>query len=367
MNRFRRWVVPFSVLLLLFFFSCKKPQAVVQRAYYFWRTNDASDAERAFLKQHGVQKLYAHLLDVDWSEVYGAVPVAGNDIERINHHIWQYDSFAVDMVPVVFITNKTFERIDSAAIPELAKRIIRRCLPSYDDVDKRHEKKHYLHQYGGPLRPGELQFDCDWTEKTAARYFYFLREIKRLLPSDSIQISATIRLHQFRYPEKTGVPPVSRGMLMVYNLSSPKQYGAGNSIFDEKKASPYFTRPKKYPLPLDIALPAWSWCLIFRNQQLYQIENGLSEKDLQKLSFLKPAGKHIYTVTKDTVYRELFLRPGDEIKAEGISEATLKDAARLAKGAVNTDAFSVSLFELSEKEFENYNRETIHQVYDTFR
>ena len=365
MDGFPRFFCLSTTIFLLFSCSNKKPE--VTEAYYYWRTNNASVGERNFLKQHGIKKLYAHLIDVDWSNVYGPIPVASNELGAMNYEFARFDSFPIQIIPVVFITNKTFEKIDSFEIPLLAKRLVRRCLPAYDDIDKNYEKRNFSFYFGLPLGPKEIQFDCDWTVNTAGKYFSFLKEVKKLLPSDSIKISATIRLHQFKYPGKTGVPPVDRGMLMVYNISDPKQYKLDNSIFEEDKASPYFTSTKRYPLPLDIALPAWSWCIIYRNKQFYQVENDLDEDELNKVSFLKPKGNHFYEVTQDTVYHDLFLRPGDEIKAERTDERSLKAAAKLARNARNTDTFTVSLFELSEKEIQRYSYETLHEVYSSFR
>jgi len=233
------------------------------------------------------------------------------------------------------------------------------------DVD--YEKRNLIRSYGrkGTVPPKEIQFDCDWTIKTKGKYFYFLKEVKSLLPNN-ILLSATIRLHQYKYPGKTGVPPVNRGMLMVYNISDPKQYAQPNSIFDKNKAAAYFTSDIKYPLPLDIVLPAWSWSLVFRDHQFYQVENELTENDLKAVSFLRATGNHRYIVTQDTVYQDLFLRIGDEIKAESIDVTALKAATELSRNAVNTDSFTVSLFELSEKEFQQYNHETINEVYTSF-
>lgn len=369
MDSFRRLRPYYFPILLFLLISCSNKQSAsrrIERAYYYWRSGDATPNERKFLKQQSIQKLYVRLLDVDWNEAQGAIPLNGTSIEPIQYTLERYDSFPVQMVPVVFITNKTFDRINEADIPLLARRLVRRCLPSWDSTDIRYEQARFVGNYGGPARPKEIQFDCDWTVKTSSKYFQFLKEVRHLIP-DSIQISATIRLHQYKYPDKTGIPPVDRGMLMVYNISDPKQYTPGQSIFEAGKAKAYFTTGKKYPLPLDIALPAWSWCLIYRNKQFYQIENGLGEADLKELSFLKPAGDHFYRVTQDTVYRDLFLRPGDEIKAEGIDEKTLQQAADLAAKAVNSDHFTVSLFELSENEFKNYSHETLNKVYTSFR
>ena len=321
--------------------------------------------ERKFLKDHRIEKLYVHLMDVDWSSTQGAIPVTENELQLTQDAMQRYDSFPQQLVPVIFITNKTFELIDSFDIPLLAKRLVRRCLPAYDWIDVAYEQRQSIKSSGGTIPPKEIQFDCDWTNKTKRNYFQFLTEVKKLLP-DSVLVSATIRLHQYKYPLKTGVPPVDRGMLMVYNVSDPKQYAQSNSIFDQKKAAAYFTSNKNYSLPLDIVLPAWSWCIIYRDQQFYQVENELTEYDLNTLSFLKAKGNHWYTVTRDTVYHDLFLRLGDEIKAEGINPEQLKAATQLSHKAMNTDTFTVSLFELSQKEFQQYNHEAIDEVYTSF-
>ncbi|AEV97252.1 hypothetical protein A4D02_17205 [Niastella koreensis] len=366
MDSYHRLKPFFLPLLFILLINCSHPPRRVDSAYYYWKTGDASDSERNFLKVQGIRKLYVRQLDVDWSDVQGAIPLNGTSIETLNYQLVKYDSFAVQMIPVVFITNKTFERISPGDIPQLAKRLVRRCLPSYDSVDIRYEENHYIDFHGGPIKPKEIQFDCDWTVKTSPAYFQFLKEVRKLTP-DSITISATIRLHQYKYPDKTGVPPVNRGMLMVYNISDPKQYTPEQSIFDINKASAYFTQTKKYQLPLDIALPAWSWCLVFRDHQFYQIENGITESDLQQQAFLKPTGNHYYQVTQDTTYHDLFLRPGDEIKAEGVDDTQLQQAAQLAGKAVNTPDFTVTLFELSEQEINRYSHETLNQVYSSFR
>ena len=120
----------FAIICLFVFSSCKKKPAQVTRSYYFWRNDDGtSDTEENFIKQHGIRKLYTRLMDVDWSEVYGPIPVSTTYITAINEQLNIYDSLSLEMVPVVFITNKTFERIDTADIPLLAKRLVRRCLP----------------------------------------------------------------------------------------------------------------------------------------------------------------------------------------------------------------------------------------------
>jgi len=357
-----------STISIILFFSCNKKQPEIIRSYYYWRSDSyVNTSERNFLADHQIHKLYARLLDIDWSEVYGAIPVSEVNLNALNKQLNFYDSLHISIIPVIFLTNKTFDKIDTAEIPVLAKRIVRRCLPAYDSVDIEYENRgNYYYNKLLAINSGEIQFDCDWTISTSKKYFQLLDAVKKLLP-DSIEVSATIRLHQYKYPSKTGVPPVNRGMLMVYNVSDPKKYTQINSIFNYSDAAPYFTSNKKYPLPLDIVLPAYSWCFIFRNQKFYQIENELSAADLENLKFLRKEENGFYKVLQDTVFQDLFLRPGDEIKAEGISEEILQEAASLAKKSVNSNHYSIALFELSEKEIKNYSRETIDKIYNSYR
>jgi hypothetical protein len=343
--------------------SCTHKKEITP-AYYFWRTEGRiSSQERERLRKHQVHTLYTKVLDIDWSAVNGAIPVASLDINDFNKELNKYDTLGIKILPVVFITNKTFSNIDSTEIPILAKRVLRRCLPAYDSTDIAYENRNDVDS-AFSASPNEIQFDCDWTVSTAKKYFQFLKTVRQLLPSDSIHISATIRLHQYKYPGKTGVPPVDRGMLMLYNVSDLTRYSPVNSIFDKEKAAAYFTGNTVYPLPLDIALPAYSWALIFRNRKFYQIKN-----DLYIDSSFASAGdmKNFYRVKKDTVLGDLFLRPGDEIKIESIDGDLLAAAVDLSKRAVNNNAFRVALFELSSNEIKQISDETLSHTYSSYR
>lgn len=362
MNPPRLSRLPLLWLLLVLLFSCKEKK--VTRGYYFWRnTTHVQQAERSFLRQHSVQKLYAKCLDIDWNDINHAYPITITPVHNIALNLQHYDSMAIKIIPVVFITNKTFRHIDSAEIPLLATRVLRKCLPGFDEAGIP------LRHYSGnnyPM-PSEIQVDCDWSATTKDKYFFFLQQIRQQLATRKITISATIRLHQYKYPGKTGVPPVHRGMLMVYNVEKLTDHAADNSIFDYDKAKTYFTHNKPYPLALDIALPAYSWGIIFRQGKFLQIENNLNKDTLQKSAFLRHTQGNSWKVTADTVFYDVFLRPGDEIRLEQVDEQTLLQVAKLAAKAINTDSFAVTLFELSEAEIKNYQHETVEQVYTGFR
>lgn len=356
------------IFIVFLFTSCKHTDRQVTRAIYHWKNSSYIENEqRLLMQQHSISRLYVKLMDIDWQENRGAIPLGINHLEDLGPNIFIYDSSVVELVPVIFITNKTFTRIDSADIPLLATRILRKCFTAYDETDSQSETRFAWLTQRYKLHPAEIQFDCDWTESTASKYFYFLETVKKLLPDASTEISATIRLHQYKYSNKTGVPPVNKGMLMVYNISEVTKYTPVNSIFEYDKAKPYFNTGKEYSLPLDLALAAYSWGIVYRDKKFFTIEHGMMPEMLQQKEYFRLNAKNIYTVRKDTLLNNLFLRPGDEIKIESIDEKRLMQAANLARRALNNDSLTVSLFELSSPTLKNYSHETIEQVFNSFR
>jgi hypothetical protein len=344
------------------FLSCTHKKPVVEKAYYFWRSDEPTHDEKKFISDMHLSKLYVRGFDVDWDEALGPVPVGKASLQGTYRTLRFYDKIPVQVVPVIFITNKTFERLDTAEIARLAKRVVRKAVPLYGAELREHA--YYDRDY--LLMPSEIQFDCDWTTTTASRYFRFLEEVKKLLP-DSVRLSATIRLHQYKYPGKTGVPPVHRGMLMIYNTGSVKDPRTKNSIFTMAGAEAYFTGDKKYPLPLDMALPAWSWSIVYRNDQFLQIANGVTPEEIDAATFAQKIKGSAYLVMKDTSFHDMYLRRGDLLRTESVTAEQLQQAAQLAKKAVNTDRFTVSLFELSESEIKNYSHAQLDQVYHSMQ
>ena len=107
----------------------------------------------------------------------------------------------------------------------------------------------------------EIQIDCDWTMTTRKTYYDFLMRLVERARNENIQISTTIRLHQLTQP----VPPVERGVLMMYNTGDVRQWEGTNPILDMRDAGPYMRHLKKYDLPLSTAYPVFAWNVLFRD------------------------------------------------------------------------------------------------------
>lgn len=319
----------------------------VTRSVYYWKNNFYLDTNDSItLKKLGISKIYFKLMDIDWSPVHHAYPVSKAEIQ-IGFNLRQ------ELVPVIFITNRTMLNIEKEAIPDLANKIWKKVYNSLDS---------YYHIY-------EIQLDCDWTEKSKENYFYLISELKKI---SNRKISATIRLWQYKYPTKAGVPPADRGMLMCYNMDDYKKMETENSIFTKETALSYINGVKKYPLELDIALPAYSWSVLFHLGKFATIIDELDEEEIQQLSYLVPQGDNKYMVSVDTVltrpqsFENIYLRAGDILRLENITPDDFIQSAKIAREAINSKNISVSFFSYDTATINKFGSKTYEKVYHTF-
>jgi hypothetical protein len=328
--------------------ACERPPRHVDRAFYYWKTEGYSfnDNERKFLDTLRVKKIYVRFFDVSYNEVQGPVPVG--ELDYLGHRAVS----GREIVPTVFITNFTFAKLGREQVPDLAQKVTRKITHMIRGEDKE------------PLLTlRELQLDCDWTATTKEKFFLFCLEMKKLNPR--VKISATIRLYQYKYYQKAGVPPVDRGMLMFYNLTDLRNPKAKNTILDLEEAKKYLTHDD-YPLKLDIALPIFSWASVFREGQYVDVYRNLTAQQANALTFLKKAGENLYDCQTDTVYERFYLREGDRLRIEEVSEAQLRESAALLRDIAHSDSASITFFHLDKNLIDRYRHETFEQVYAAF-
>jgi len=290
------------LFLLLLAAACRRADAPASIAFYHWQSEIRISAqERAFLADLDAERLYVKYLDVDL-EAGEAVPKAGLRLADSSYR--QYD-----IVPCVFITNRTFQAGTSPE--ELAEKVWA-----------------YLQQVNqeAGLVPQAYQFDCDWSLTTRDAYFDFLRAIGQR--AGQANLSATIRLHQYRYPEQTGVPPVDHGCLMYYNMGDIEDVKEPNSLLNTETAARYLEGAGTYELPLDLALPLFSWVLVYRFGELYRI---LPEPDLNALAQMPELEKTApgrYRVQQNVYFGGHYLNRGDRLRLEVPSRQALRKAAQ---------------------------------------
>jgi hypothetical protein len=202
-----------SLLFVSALSSCKR-ESKADAAFYYWKqTLTLNKAQQQILDEVAAGKLYLRFFDIKWNSSSGKA------------HPEAIISFkdpvkTTKLIPVIFITNQTFEKLSTAGVDSLA-------MQSNTLLQHLAQEQKISYQY--------VQFDCDWSLGTKDKYFQFLKSFKAISKK---QLEATIRLHQVKYQVRTGIPPVDRGILMFYNMGklSAKPEDP-NSIYNPKDAT----------------------------------------------------------------------------------------------------------------------------------
>jgi hypothetical protein len=269
------------------------------------------------------RRLYVKFFDVAWDDASNeAVPQAS--LERVGE--WT----DYDMVPTVFITNQTMLELPATERKDLAERILQKITSLWPG-----------------LQPGEIQLDCDWTEGSRDAYFQLLALVRERLPTTT-KLSVTLRLHQYRYPEQTGVPPADRAMLMFYNMGDLTDWEEPNSILNLEKARPYLQTTAPYPLPLDLALPIFNWGVLFREGKMIKLLPGLTANALTAVGakLLDQGDDQRFEITKSTYLEGYYLYRGDQLRLETIRAEQLVEAARLLRSVTTSSNAYLSFYHL---------------------
>jgi hypothetical protein len=352
-------VIPFLCLFL----SCST-QGNKNRAFYYWQTNfNFSENDKKTADTLGINKLYIRYFDVDWSTMrQEAIPVG-------IFGFWECQRFPSDFVPCIFITNTVMLKSSKAQLDTLASRIHRKVNELSESLI---EQQKWSADSSFVLKNGklvenwtEIQIDCDWTEKSKNNYFYFLKSLKKL--ASNKQISATVRLWQLKYQEKAGIPPVDKAMLMCYSTGNPRNYNIQNSIatYDELKS---YIKGQKYALPMDFALPLYSWVVLFRNQKFKEIigdfENNIVFDDT---CMFKHLADNRFLFKSDTVIGNTYLRYGDELRVENLkSEELEKLTDLLSSSDLYSPKSTISFFSWNTSNIQQYGKENIKHYFDNF-
>lgn len=334
-------------MILLLACGCAQRHRQVTPGIYYWKTRYEIDSlSTQKLQQLQVNKIYLRVFDVDWDEAHrAAMPVA-------NVRIRQALQPGGDYVPVVFITQKTLAQLTDADIPTLAEHITK-MLQSICTSNG--------------IAPKEIQIDCDWTAGTKELYFELLKTLKLQPFVQNKILSCTIRMHQVKYTTRNGIPPADRGMLMCYNMGDTKKYGPHNSVLDAGGAKQYLKNIGGYPLPLDVALPLFDWCLLFKNQQLRGVLHDVQPQQITA----SPAFVH----TKGCLYR--CVQPieiggyrfavGDEVRVEAPGIDEIQEVAGYVSERIKNDTFSVALFDCDSITLNKFSIHELETVYSSFR
>lgn len=319
-----------------------------QRAFYFWKTQWSSSPviERSLADGH-IARLYLRFFDVDWDDAaHAALPVSPLQLASPL-------PVGMEIVPVVFVTNRVFFNTAYADVDALAEHVLMK-------VGKM--------AAAARLNPQEVQLDCDWSDATRTRYFRFVDLLRQKLNAQQIRVSATIRLHQIKYAERTGVPPVDRGMLMFYNFGPLRADAVRSSIFNAPDAARYAAHIARYTLPLDLALPLFSWSVHSRDGSVLGLIEKLERADLASADGFLALSPVRYKAVRSFFFRGRYFMDGDELLLEETTPAVTRQAAELAaRGARPKPFATIAFFDLDERNLRHYAAFDFHSILAAFQ
>lgn len=317
-----------------------KPGARHGNGIYWWKTVfNPNRNELEFLKQHSIKRVYVKFFDV--------VPYSGEDDYIAPVATVRFDSpkpDGVEIVPVVFISTKAVRRM--ADIGGGAEKIVKRVrnMASYNNL--------------GEVK--ELQLDCDYSWRDAGAFNNLCNEVRKLI-GDSVVLSATIRVSQLK--NTSSLPPVDRGVLMLYNTGSFKNYYSKNSILSSEDVELYLKDSGDFGLPLDLAFPAYRWGLWFDGLNTFNAILHTSDfSDTTLYSAIN--GTNRLSVNKDHFVDGQHIRKGDKIRPEVSDYNEIMKTKKLVFNALKDNCRDIILFHLDSAQLNQFNANEIDSIYN---
>jgi hypothetical protein len=329
------------ILFFIILITACKQKRVVNTSFYYWKTVYKTDTlENTYLKQLHSKRLYVRIMDVDLDNNYSKMPIPVAPISFANS---LPDTLA--LVPVVFIANDVLKEHSEPKIKELAGKITAFVKAKALQAGKRDYQ--------------ELQIDCDWTATTRDHYFKLLDELRKV-NKDKI-LSVTLRLHQLKNQGKSGIPPVDKVLLMCYNMGNLRQYGNQNSILDVAEFKKYAGENLgRYPKDMDIALPLFSWVVVFRDQQYAGISKRTNLKDLKDTTLFVQQKDGLYQARNDIA--DLGLQKNDVLRYEESNVNDIKAIAQYLSAHLSEKSFNLLFYHLDHHLLKNYQFNELEKI-----
>lgn len=319
------------VALCLILSACTTPTETNKTAvsFYYWRTIfKLTPNERYALEQNHVSKLYVRYFDVALQKGQ-PVPLSAITFDE--------PPGKQHLIPVVYIRNEVMLQ-PALAINDLVDKVL-----SYiQQINAKHS-----------IACDEIQIDCDWTLNSKEVYFKFIDLLKE---KSGKKLSATIRLHQVKYFRNTGVPAVDRGVLMYYNMGRIAP-DSSNSIYERETAQLYTGSLKSYPLPLDIALPVFTWGIHVRNNTVIGLLNKVDETNFQDDDHFEMKQPPFVEVTDNIVKLGYYFEKGDRIKIESVRADDLEEMIEDLSEAMTRQPAEIIFYDLDNFNLKHYQHE----------
>jgi hypothetical protein len=333
----------YTIMISCFFvilssYSCH-PSTPAGTSFYHWKSYyDISNQEMDYLESLDVKEIYLRYFDIG-IEAGKAEPLG----KLVNKNDFDYP---YKVIPTIFITNNTFLKTSTAELDDL--------------VDKTSKLLQIIHKKVSEKEITGIQLDCDWTDSTREKYFLFIKKIKE---KNNWNISVTIRLHQVKYKKRTGVPPADEFVLMCYNTGELKNIKEKNSILEPDVVKSYTKGMSDYPHRLELALPLFSWGVLFRDGKLIKLIRNVNESTFKDSEKFLIEGNQI-EILAGTYLNGYYLYPNDQIRLEGVSQKMLEETADILNDHLSPS--KIIYYHLDSIIIKKYDHELLENINHKF-
>lgn len=357
-----------SIFLLLCLSQCQMDNQSTERAIYYWQTTmDFDKVDDSIANNLNLSTLYIRYFDIDWDAGYNAgVPIGVLNKDMIEENLTVLGDR--NIIPTIFITNRTFKNMNVRDIDKLAKNTVRKIeninqqLKVWQinsilyETDKSSWEEYFEIEknFDFDTLITEIQIDCDWTASTRDKFFEFLEKLQSNIGDKPL--SCTIRLHQYRDRKLMGIPPVNRGLLMCYNVAEVQKYDTKNAVLDTEVVKQYLI-DKPYPIKLDIGLPMFGWAAWYRGTEFKGIVSGWNEQDAADKLLYRNTKENYYLISTDTVIGTHYLREGDLLRWDNSSEKELNNTIDILTKKLNLSGIRITFFDWETEKIKRHENE----------
>jgi hypothetical protein len=151
---------------------------------------------------------------------------------------------------------------------------------------------------------------------------------------------------------------------MFYNMGTLAADAPRPSIFNAEDAARYLDFVDRYPLPLDVALPSFSWAIHAREGRVLGLLEKLGADELDGMTALQRREPGRYVAMQPTFLHGSYLQQGDTLSLETMTAGlTLAAARQLASHFHPRHDFAVALFDLDERNLASYADADLEAIY----
>lgn len=322
------------LVIILVLLGCRDSSKSID-FYYFRSQFQLNEIERNALEEFKTKNLIVKLFDIDFIDSQ-VIPVA-------KIHFKSEIPKNISIVPIIYITQRA---IGSSAFKDI-------------DYNKIYAQKisKLLNEIAikQAFKVQEIQVDCDWNETTKTSYFHLVENLKK---ASKVPITSTLRLHQIKYFQKTGIPPADKFVLMFYNFGTLSAKGV-NSIFNPNDYLTYVNSLKDYPKKMSIALPIFAWYVWSRDSKIMDLI-PVSEFDMNEAKkYFTSRNNSCLVVTNRVIYHNYLFQKGDILRLEKPNPEHINKAIKQIKLNEKYPFDGVIIYELNSEYINLYNHDEI--------